>query len=149
MAAEPTARDRSSVVLVTEFLRAFERFDFAAQLQLMADGIRLRLPTAPSGLPREVLGCDAVGRFLEEVAQVWPRFSLARCEVHAFADDPGRVVASYASDAENVDGTPYRNSYLALASVEDGKIATFEEFFDPAPMSEALTKCIAAQCASS
>lgn len=52
---------------------------------------------------------------------MWHRFSLAHREVHALEDDPDRVVAYYTSNAELVDGSEYRNTYLSLVTVRDGK----------------------------
>jgi ketosteroid isomerase-like protein len=37
-----------------------------------------------------------------------------------------------------VDGTPYQNRYLSLATVRDGKIAEWTEYSDPAPIEQAM-----------
>ena len=63
----------------------------------------------------------------------------AECmDVHAFADDPTRIVAEYASEGTMVDGRPYQNRYLTLATVRDGLIQEWTEYSDPAPIERAL-----------
>jgi len=65
-------------------------------------------------------------------------------ELHAFADDPTRVVGEYASDGSLVDGSPYQNRYLALGAVHDGLIQRWIEYSDPAPIERALAAVQAA-----
>lgn len=65
-------------------------------------------------------------------------FAITRMELHARADDPARVVVAYASEGAIVDGRPYRNRYLALATVRDGLIQHGTEYADPAPIGRAL-----------
>lgn len=73
--------------------------------------------------------------------------------MHALADDPERIVAEFASDASLVDGSPYRNTYVALATVRDGKIQHWTEFSDPAPIErgfaalQAATPPVGGRCA--
>jgi uncharacterized protein len=132
------------VDVVTTFLRAFERFEFDTMPDLMADDVRLVLPTAPAGVERELVGKEAFTAFLHQVKLVWKEFRLARCDVHALAGSHTKVLAEYTSEAANVDGTPYRNNYVTLVDVVDGKIAVFQEYFDPAPLANAMSILAAA-----
>jgi ketosteroid isomerase-like protein len=43
-------------------------------------------------------------------------------------------VAYYASSGSLIDGSPYRNPYLSLVRVSDGKIVEWIEFCDPEPL---------------
>jgi len=67
-----------------------------------------------------------------------PTFTITRMELHAFADDPARIVVEYASDGSLVDGSPYQNRYLSLATVRDGLIQRWTEYSDPAPIERAF-----------
>ena len=59
--------------------------------------------------------------------------------VDALADDPGSIVAQYASDARILTtDKPYRNSYIARFQVRGGVITWFAEHFDPITLVEAL-----------
>ncbi len=126
------------VELVTDFLRAFERFDFDAMPPMMADDVRLLLPTAPEGVQREIVGREAFTSFLHQVKSVWTTLSLVECDVHALVDDPSRVVAEYSSRGLNLDGSTYSNTYVTIVDVKAGKIAAFQEFFDPVPLGNAM-----------
>jgi ketosteroid isomerase-like protein len=126
------------VEIVTTFLRAFERFEFDVMPAFMDDDVQLLLPTAPAGIERELIGREAFTAFLHQVKLVWKDFKIVRFDVNAFEDSETRVLAEYTSEGTNVDGTPYRNTYATLVEVVDGKITVFQEFFDPAPLANAI-----------
>ncbi|HEX9833980.1 MAG TPA: nuclear transport factor 2 family protein [Mycobacterium sp.] len=130
--------ESTPVELVTDFLRSFERFDFDAMPSMMTDDVRLLLPTAPEGVEREIVGREAFTAFLHQVKSVWTSLTLVECDVHAMVDDPTRVVAEYSSRGLNVDGSTYSNTYVTIVDVRAGKIAVFQEFFDPVPLGNAM-----------
>lgn len=138
---------QNPVEVVTEFLRAFERFELDAMPPLMDDQVRLLLPTAPAGVEREFVGKDAFTAFLDQVKLVWKKLTLVTLEVHPFGDDPTRVLAEYSSNGQNVDGSVYENTYATLIQVQNGKITVFQEFFDPVPLANAMS-LLAAQADS-
>lgn len=76
--------------------------------------------------------------FFESLLPMWKRFRLRHREVHGLDDDPERVVAYSASDASLVDGSEYKNTYLSLVRVRDGKIVHWIEFSDPGPLERGL-----------
>jgi ketosteroid isomerase-like protein len=85
------------------------------------------------------MGWDSNRAFFSTVIRpMWHAFALTCITVHALRDDPERIVAEYASDASLVDGSPYRNTYLALGTVRDGRIQHWTEFSDPAPLQQGL-----------
>lgn len=90
-------------------------------------------------------GKNVFEEFFAGVGQVWSEFALVGFEVHVAADDPSSVLAAYASDANNRDGSPYTNRYLASATVIDGKITRYSEFFDPAPFANSMSIAQTAQ----
>jgi ketosteroid isomerase-like protein len=63
---------------------------------------------------------------------MWIEFELTRWAAHPIG--PEQVVAEYASRGRNLDGSEYRNTYLAMATVRNGEITRWQEFFDPAPV---------------
>jgi uncharacterized protein len=116
--------------VVERFMAAMSTLDTAAMLAEAADDIVVRLPAAPPGLPREAAGKPAFAEFLAGVGALWTSWSMPRRAVHPLADDPERAVVEYASDSVNADGSPYRNTYLSMAWVRDGRLVEFTEFFD-------------------
>jgi hypothetical protein len=139
---DPDTHDRAvreqTVAVVQRFMDAMSVLDTDAMLAEAADDILAQLPAAPPGLPREARGKEEFTGFMAGVSTLWRSFSLVRCAVHPLADQPDRAVIEYASDAVNTDGSPYRNTYLGIATVRDGKLVNFQEFFDPAPVTQCL-----------
>lgn len=137
------SQDPSPTAVVERFLRAMWH-DVDAMFAENAPDIICAFPTAPGG-PQEIAGWEANRAFYTSIIRpMTPTFSLTRIAVHTLADDPERVVAEFASDGSLVDGSPYRNTYLALGTVRDGKIQHWTEFSDPAPIQRAFAALQAA-----
>jgi len=136
--------ERSPKAVVERFLAAMSRLDVDAMFAELADDVVCSFPTAPGG-PQEIRGRDTNRAFYTTtIRPMIPTFSLTRIAVHPLADDPERVVAEFASEGSLVDGGPYRNTYLALVTVCDGKIAFYQEFSDPAPIERGVAALRAA-----
>jgi ketosteroid isomerase-like protein len=131
------SQHRTPTAVVERFLRAMSRRDVDAMFAELAPDVVCAFPTAPGG-PQEIRGLDTNRAFYTAIRPVWSSFALTRIVVHALADDPERIVAEFASDGTLVDGSPYRNSYLALGTVRDGLIQHWTEFSDPAPLQRGL-----------
>lgn len=134
----PDERARLTRAVVERFMAAMSTLDTEAMLAETADDIVVRLPAAPPGLPREAVGKAAFREFLSGVGLLWTSWSMPHRAVHPLADDPGRAVVEYTSDSTNSDGSPYRNTYLSMARVRDGRLAEFTEFFDPEQVARAV-----------
>jgi ketosteroid isomerase-like protein len=113
------------------FLSALNTLDIAGLLAAVSDDFTLELQTAPEGLPRAVTSKTAFREVMKGVTAMWAEFELTRWAAYPVESD--RVVAEYASRGKNLDGSDYRNTYLAMATVRNGKITRWQEFFDPAP----------------
>jgi ketosteroid isomerase-like protein len=112
-------------------------------LSAISDDFTLELPTAPPGLPREVSSKVNFHELMSTMTAMWAEFRLTRWAVHPIRG--GRVVAEYASRGKNLDRSDYANTYLAMVTVDQGKITRWQEFFDPAPVvhAAAVAKAIA------
>jgi ketosteroid isomerase-like protein len=133
-----TANDSSPIAVVGRFLQAMSDRDVDAMFAENAPDLVASFPTAPGG-PQVVRGWDTNRSFYATyIRPMCPTFSITHRELHALADDPNRIVVEYASDGCMVDGTPYQNRYLSLATVRDGKIAEWTEYSDPAPIEQAM-----------
>lgn len=120
--------------VVERFLTANDALDVDGMFEEIGDDAVWSFPAAPAGAPREMVGKANNRNFFESLLPMWKSFSLSHREVHALEDDPDRVVAYYASDASLVDGSEYKNTYLSLVTVRDGKIVHWIEFSDPGPL---------------
>ena len=138
------SKDQTPLAVVERFLQAMSRRDVDGMFAEQAPDVVCVFPTAPGG-PQEIRGWDTNRAFYATVIRpMTPTFSITRMELHAFADDPTRVVGEYASDGSLVDGSPYQNRYLALGAVRDGLIQRWTEYSDPAPIERALAAVQAA-----
>ena len=132
------SQDPSPQAVVERFLHAMSRLDVDAMFAEHAPDVTCAFPTAPGG-PQEIVGRDTNRAFYTaNIRPMTPTFALTHIAVHPFADDPERVAAELASEGALVDGSPYRNTYLCLATVRDGKIQHWTEFSDPAPIARAF-----------
>jgi ketosteroid isomerase-like protein len=128
------ADDTSATLVVQRFLTANKRLDVDGMFAEIDDDAVWRFPAGPQGAPPEVRGKSVNRAFFESMRPMWKTFDLTFAEVHALADDPERVVAFYASSGSLIDGSPYRNTYLSLVRVNNGKIVEWIEFCDPEPL---------------
>ncbi len=131
------SKDQTPLAVVERFLQAMSRLDVDCMFAEQAPDVVCVFPTAPGG-PQEIRGWETNRTFYATVIRpMTPTFTITRMELHAFADDPTRVVVEYASEGAIVDGRPYQNHYLALATVRDGLIQHWTEYLDPAPFQQA------------
>ena len=128
------ASDTSPTSVAKRFLTANKSLDVDGMFAEIDEDAVWRFPAGPPGAPREVRGKSINRAFFESIRPMWKTFDLTFFEVHALADDPDRVVAYYASSGSLIDGSPYRNTYLSLVQVSDGKIVEWIEFCDPEPL---------------
>ena len=129
-----TDGSESSRAVVERFLAANDALDVDGMFEEIGDDAVWSFPAAPAGAPREMAGKQNNRAFFESLLPMWKTFRLPHRDVHALDDDPDRVVAHYASVASLIDGSEYRNTYLSLVTVRDGKIVHWIEFCDPGPL---------------
>jgi ketosteroid isomerase-like protein len=126
--------DTSPAEVVERFLAATRSLDVDAMFAEIALDVVWSFPAGPIGCPPEVKGKATNRAFFESMRPMWATFDLTFTEVHPLADDPERVVASYASTGTLIDGSDYRNRYLSLVTVRGGAIVAWTEFCDPEPL---------------
>lgn len=120
------------------FVEALGRGDEATVLAQVSDDFVLTINTAPRGVPRTITGKAELAGLVGNIVRTWTECAVPRIETHAYADDPDRGIAEYDVVATNLDGSEYRNTYVALGTVQDELITTFREYYDPRPMVQAI-----------
>ena len=137
------SRDRnelaeSNIALLRRYLEAINNWDFDAMMQLLHPDISYELPYAPSAFPRVTRGLDEVITFLRSIPDFAVEENLYDIRIDTLGQDPNELVAEFRSDMKLASGRPYSNTYVARATVRDGRILRFAEHFDPIPLVEAL-----------
>lgn len=124
------------VDVVHAYLHVMNRLDLDAFAGLVTDDVVVALPYAPDPVPRHTAGREAVvglyGGFPSLVSPLGFHDVAVR-PLGARPDGTGEdFLATYRSDATMLaTGRPYRNDYISLFTVRDGKLAGFTEYFDP------------------
>jgi ketosteroid isomerase-like protein len=129
--------EHHDVEVVRELIARVGQLDVEAALELVADDFVLELPFRGDGGPRRLEG-DAARRFVRAMPKLFATLPFRDVVVHG-ALPTGPVVAEYASDGTTHSGRPYRNAYIALFWVSDGRIATWREYFDPTVVAAAFS----------
>lgn len=124
------------VNVVRELIDRIGRLDVDGALELVADDVVLELPFRGDGGPRRLEG-DAARRFVRAMPKLFATLPFHDVVVHGTLPS-GQVVAEYASDGTTHAGRSYRNTYVALFEVRDGRIATWREYFDPTVIAAAF-----------
>ena len=129
---------QQNIALLQRHLDAINAWDFDAMRAILHPDISLELPFVVGDFPKVTQGFDAVMEFMQAVPAFAEAENLHDFSIHAFADDPNELVAEYRSDMKLTSGRPYRNTYVVRATVRDGKLVLFREYFDSIPLLEAL-----------
>ncbi len=135
----PYVLRQQTLQAVRDFLTALEEKDMTKLAGVWAEDAVQDMPYSPPGHPKRVVGRAN----LIELYAAWP-------EVSRNADftselvfypmlDPTSVFVEYKGRVDIVPtGREYRQTYGGLFHVENGRIALFREYYDPAPFVRAF-----------
>ena len=104
-----------------------------------ADDLVIRLPYAPPGVLAEMRGFDEARDTLAHHWGTKKSFEWHDVVIRE-TDEPGLFVTTARSEVELMNGAPYRNAYVMLTRVRDGKVVEHSEYFNPLPIIEMLAK---------
>jgi ketosteroid isomerase-like protein len=121
---------QQNIALLQRHLDAINAWDFATMRELLHQDVSLELPFVVDPFPKVTNGFEAVMAFMESVPEFAEAENLHDFSIHAFADDPNELVAEYRSDMKLTNGRHYTNTYVVRATVKDGKLIRFCEYFD-------------------
>jgi ketosteroid isomerase-like protein len=105
----------------------------------VADDVVVRLPYAPSGVLAEMRGFDHARDTLSHHWGTKQSFAWHDVVIRQ-TEDPELYVTTARSEAILASGAPYRNNYVMLTRVRDGKIVAHDEYFNPLPIIEMLER---------
>jgi ketosteroid isomerase-like protein len=124
--------------VVDRYFEIMNRLEIDALGELFADDVVFRLPFAPEPVPQRTEGKEAVLQVYSGFPDLVSPLGFHDIEIRPLAAE-GEYVAEYRSDCTMLPtGAPYRNRYVGLFTVRDGKLAEFAEYFDPVVFLEAL-----------
>jgi ketosteroid isomerase-like protein len=121
--------DTDPVKVVQRYLACISELDVEGALAVVADDVTIEMPFAAEGLTRVVQG-EAAHSFVRALPKLFTQMRFFDLVIHGLTDT-GYVVAEFRSDGITRRGAPYPNRYVALFQVQDGKVTTLREYFDP------------------
>jgi uncharacterized protein len=102
-----------------------------------SEDLVLRLPYAPPGVLAEMRGFHAARDNLSHHWGTKQSFEWHDVVIRE-TDEPGLFVTTARSEVVLASGEPYRNTYVMLTRVCDGKVVEHAEYFNPLPVLEML-----------
>jgi ketosteroid isomerase-like protein len=127
---------RNDVDIVTIWLERIGELDIEAALELVDADFVLELPYRADGGPSRMRGEDAA-KFMRVLPKLFARMRFSDVTLHQIVT-PGHVIAEYGSDGVTRDGRPYRNTYISMFELRDGRIVLAREYFDPSVIAQAF-----------
>lgn len=103
----------------------------------IAEDVVIRFPFAPPPVNRELRSYQAALDALSAHWQSMQGFAW-RDVVTVATSDPELFLTTAKSSAATVTGYQYANSYVILVRVRGGKVVSYDEYFDPAPVVEMM-----------
>lgn len=128
--------------VVSRFLEAEAKQDIQGMADVLADDIVFEMPFALPGLPDRVEGKGTVVEFLEQFLGkehgMFKGWDLRNIRIYPggepnlfFTELDGRGVVAQS-------GYQYRQKYIILFRVSDGRVSHWREYLNPLPLQEAI-----------
>lgn len=130
-----TLQERNRKVVDTFFV-ALETQKFGLLKEIFAvDGKQLN-PYAPAGFPASFEGADGI---YQQYSSLTASFGQMKFPRQIFAtEDPDFFFVQFKGEIEIKAGGKYENDYLGTFKLENGKIATYTEYFNQIVMAKAF-----------
>ncbi|ONI84787.1 hypothetical protein ALI22I_30300 [Saccharothrix sp. ALI-22-I] len=132
-------RRARNVATLERYFDRLAALDIGSWIEFWAPDCVQVMPFAAGGVPGRVEGRDQVRELYQGMADGYAELAFADLEILPLAD-PDKVVATWRPRGTMTDGRAYANENVALFEfTEDGRIATFTEYFNPVVVAESFT----------
>ena len=138
--------------IISKFFEAQAKQDVQGMADVLAENIVFEMPFALPGLPDRIEGKGTVVKFLEQFLGkergLFTGWDLHNIRIHP-GGDPNLFFAEL--DGQGVvaqSGYQYRQKYIILFRVSDGRISHWREYLNPIPLQEAIASMQAGQVQS-
>ncbi|MFF8833138.1 nuclear transport factor 2 family protein [Streptomyces sp. NPDC015131] len=130
----PTAT--SPADLFRHSLRLLLDKDIPAWTALWAEDGVMRFPFAPAGRPRRLEGREAIAAYMRPYPDHIDLHDFPDLRIHR-TTDPGTIVAEMRGVGRLVkSGAPFDMTYVAVVTVEDGRITEYRDYWNPLALQE-------------
>ena len=128
--------------IVSRFLEALAKQDVQEVAGVLADNIVFEMPFALPGLPDRVEGKGTVVEFLEQFLGkergIFTDWNFHNIRIYP-GGDPDLFFTEYNGQGVVAKSRyQYRQKYITLLRISDGRISHWREYLNPIPLQEAL-----------
>jgi ketosteroid isomerase-like protein len=126
-----TAAVAAPVTVVRSFFQALRDKSLEGIDAIFTEDVVYRVPHAPEGLPREIIGKATVRKMLAGAFAAFTGTNITD-ECHAVTDDPNLIFAQWTLDNPLNTGRRYINDGVSIFRLRDGRICGYLEYYNPA-----------------
>jgi ketosteroid isomerase-like protein len=134
--------DKNGKEIVTKFLEAEAKQDVQGMAAVLAENIVFEMPFALPGLPARVEGKGTVieflDRFLGSERGMFTAWNIYNIRVYPGGDPDLFFAELNGQGVVAQSGYQYRQTYIILFRVSDGRISLWREYLNPIPLQEAI-----------
>ncbi|MBK1787376.1 nuclear transport factor 2 family protein [Prauserella cavernicola] len=121
----------SSAELFRHGLRLLLDKNIPAWVDLWADDGVMEFPFAPEGWPRRLEGKNAVADYMRSYPDHIDLHDFPELRIHQTAEPETIVVEMRGVGLVVRDGSPFDMTYIAVVTVEDGRITAYRDYWNP------------------
>lgn len=123
---------QESIEIVRRFIMALDQWDFETIDNLLTDNAVLEMPYAPEPVPKMISGRTNMVSFFQGLPAAWDSPNFHDIEIATVGGDPNRLLATYKADTiVKMNGRNYKNSFVGLFALNDGKVSYMGEYYNP------------------
>jgi ketosteroid isomerase-like protein len=137
MAADEQAHGEQNAMVVREILRCIDAREVQGVPARCTDDVVYEFPFAPPGVRDRCEGKAALERFITGVVGLTRRTTIEDARITPMTT-PDRVLAEFRGDWELANGRPYRNTYVVIADLRDGRVCHWREYYNPLVVQDAF-----------
>ena len=110
--------------------------DYEKWLSLFSEDAVFEFPYAPAGYTQRLAGMEEIRNYMYEFPKLMNILSFSSPDLIVYKDT---IVAEYTCDAVMTGtGKPYRQTYISVINIRDGKITRFKDYWNPMIVLEAV-----------
>lgn len=138
-----------AIRIAEQWIRGDEEKDKSLKLDVVADNMVLEIPFSESGRTEEghfrrYVGREQIINFIDTAFAAEKAVKAINPE-YVVSHDARTVFVEVRGQVEMSDGKDYRNRYVLRFDIEDGKIVSLKEFYNPIVSAVAFGREIAGQ----
>ncbi len=119
--------NQATIQPVEKFFKALEARNLENILATLNEDVVQEMPLSPNNFPKQLKGVDAMRNQYTDVMDYTQSYE----REYLSTNDPNTVLVKYNGAVTTGEGKPYNNSYVGIFTVENGKISSFVEYFNP------------------